>query len=276
MSQDLSPDLDSFRSFELSRWQRVVDRYHRGWGDLTRRAGESLLDIIGVAPGTRLLDVATGPGYVASAAAERGAHVVGIDFSAAMVAKAAELFPGLDFREGDAENLPFDDKEFDRVTMNFGVLHFGNPERAVSEAGRVLGPNGRFGFTAWAAPDKTVGFSLLSDAVMEFGEPVDTPEGPDFYQYSSPEKCRAALTAAGFAVVHTETLDLDWRLASIEDLFPAYLHGTVRTGAVLAGQDESARAKIEERVRETGARFQGADGEIVIPMSAIAAWGEKQ
>jgi ubiquinone/menaquinone biosynthesis C-methylase UbiE len=269
-------DMDSFRTFELSRWQSVVDRYHRAWGDLTGRAGECLLDLVGVAAGTKLLDVATGPGYVASVAAGRGADVVGLDFSAPMVAKAGELFPGVDFREGDAENLPFDDGVFDTVTMNFGILHLGDPERAVSEARRVLAPNGRFGFTAWASPDKTVGFSLLSDAVMEFGEPVAIPEGPDFYHYSSTDKCQAALTAAGFAVAHTEVLNLDWRLGGIDDLFPAYLHGTVRTGALLAAQDESARAKIEERVRETASQFQDANGEVVIPMSAIAAWGGKR
>ncbi|TCO54367.1 class I SAM-dependent methyltransferase [Actinocrispum wychmicini] len=271
----MSQDLDSFRTFELSRWRRVVDRYHLGWGDLTRQAGESLLDLVGVAAGTRLLDVATGPGYVASGASGRGGGVIGIDFSGPMVEKAKNLFPALDFREGDAEDLAFEDGTFDRVTMNFGILHLGDPERAVREAYRVLAPNGRFGFTAWASPEKTVGFSLLSDAVMEFGEPVDTPEGPDFYHYSSPEKCGSVLTAAGFAVTHTGELNLAWRLADIDELFPAYLHGTVRTGALLAGQDESARAKIEERVRETASQFKGVNGEIVIPMSAVVAWGEK-
>jgi SAM-dependent methyltransferase len=269
-------DMNSFRTFELSRWQNVVSRYHRAWGALTGRAGERLLDLVGIAAGTQVLDVATGPGYVASVAASRGAEVIGIDFSAAMVAKARELFPDVEFRQADAENLPFGGTVFDTVTMNFGILHLADPKRAVREAHRVLAPNGRFGFTAWAAPDKTAGFSLLSDAVMEFGEPIMIPEGPDFYHYSSPGRCEAALTAAGFAVAHTQTLDLDWRLGGIDDLFPAYLHGTVRTGALLAAQDESALTKIEQRVRETASQFEQADGELVIPMAAVAAWGEKR
>jgi ubiquinone/menaquinone biosynthesis C-methylase UbiE len=272
----MSQDLDSFRTFELARWQKVADKYHGAWGPLTRQAGQALLDILGVTMGTRLLDVATGPGYVAAVAADRGASVVGLDFAATMVTKAKQLFPAVDFQEGDAEDLQFADGVFDTVTMNFGILHLSNPQRAVAEAHRVLSPNGRFGFTAWAAPEETVGFALLSDAVMEFGEPVPLPEGPDFYHYSSEERCRAALTTAGFTAIHTEVLKLTWRLDDLDDLFPAYLDGTVRTGALLTGQDDTARARIEERIRENAAQFQELNGKIAIPMSAIAACGVKK
>ena len=70
------------------------------------------------------------PGDVAAAAAERGASVVGADFSAAVVAAATVRYPNVEFREADAEALPFPDASFDAVTINFGMNHFAGPDRA--------------------------------------------------------------------------------------------------------------------------------------------------
>ena len=97
--------------------------------------------------------MASGPGYVAAAAASVGASAVGVDFSSEMVRLAASRYPGIVFQEGDAEALAFPDESFDAVTLNFGVLHLARPDAALAEARRVLVPGGRCALTVWAKPE---------------------------------------------------------------------------------------------------------------------------
>ena len=70
---------NAFRDFEHSGWESVVAEYDAAFGRLTTQAIEPLLDAAEARPGARLLDVASGPGYVAGAAAKRGASAVGVD-----------------------------------------------------------------------------------------------------------------------------------------------------------------------------------------------------
>src|SRR2546422_34553 len=101
-----------------------------------------------LSPGDRL-----GPNeIVAPLGAGPGMLVTGLDFSPAMIGLARARHPQIEFREGDAETLPFDAASFDASVMNFGMLHLARPDRAIAEAHRVLRPGGRFAFTVWGAP----------------------------------------------------------------------------------------------------------------------------
>jgi SAM-dependent methyltransferase len=263
----------AFHDFEHAQWEGAVDAYHDGWGGLTAQAIPPVLDVLDVGAGTRLLDVASGPGYLAARAAADGADAVGLDFSAAMVARARALNPAVPFQEGDAQDLPFEDATFHAVAMNFGVLHLARPEAAIAEAGRILRRGGRYGFTAWADPGRAAGFALVLDAIRRCGRAVDLPAGPDFFRFSDPATCEAALRAAGFGDVHVQRLDLRWRLDSPDDLFRAFHLGTARTGALLRGQDAEALARIAAAVRSAAAPYRRPDGGIEVPMPALLASG---
>src|SRR3954454_16932756 len=160
-------DLDAFDAFEAAGWEEKAAAYERFFGAIAGRVVEPLLAAACVGVGTRVLDVATGPGWVAAQAAERGASVVGVDVAEAMIARARSAHPELDFRRADAQELPFADASFDAVVGNLAVMHLARPERAVVEFARVLRPGGRLALTVWAHPSEHRLVGVFLDAMAQ-------------------------------------------------------------------------------------------------------------
>jgi SAM-dependent methyltransferase len=263
----------SFHAFEQQGWERAADHYGDAFGSLTSQTIPSLLSAAGVGKGTRLLDVASGPGYVAAAAAELGASPVGVDFSSEMVALAKRRYPSIDFREGDAEALTFEDASFDAVTINFGVLHLERPDQALAEARRVLKPGGRCAFTVWAAPDISIGFGIVLNAIEKHGRTdVPLPAGPPFFRFSDAVESMRTMSAAGFIHPIVQRVPLMWRLKSGDALYDAFLQGAVRTAALLRAQTPEAMARIRRRILEDAEAYRNADA-IVLPMAAVLTSG---
>src|ERR1700736_1728220 len=191
---------DAFTEFEHQGWERVADKYDSVWSTSPRQFIPPLLDAAQVSAGMSILDVGCGPGYVSTAAAARGAKPIGLDFSKEMIAIAKKKFPNIEFREGDAQDLPFADASFDRVLANFALLHLSDPERACAEAFRVLKPGGKFGFTTWARKEENPFIKLVDDAIQAHANvDVDLPPGPPYYLFAGKEEFRQALQRAGFA-----------------------------------------------------------------------------
>ena len=269
-------DPPKFREFERAGWQSIPAQYHRAFGSLTTQAIEPLLDVVGAGKGVKLLDIACGPGYVAAAAAQRGATVVGVDFSAAMVAKAGRLHPGIEFREGDAEELPFGNGLFDAAVMNFGILHLARPEQALLEAHRVLRTGGKFSFTSWAKPEESVGFGIVLRAVETYGRPsLELPAGPPFFRFSDPAECIRSLIVAGFDAPKVTKVKQLWRLPAGDGLFEAMRDSTVRTAGLLRSQEPGALENIRAAIREETRTYQKGDL-VELPMPAILASATKK
>ena len=266
-------DAENFREFEHAGWINVPREYHESWGALTSQTIPALLDAAGARSGVKLLDIATGPGYVAGAADGRGANVIAVDFSSAMIAQARQIYPDVDFREGDAENLPFAAEMFDAAVMNFGILHLARPEQSLLEACRVLKKVARFAFTAWANPRETVAFRIVLQSIEAYGNlRVELPEGPPFFRFSDPDECIRSLQAAGFTAPTVSKVPQLWRLPAGDGLFSVMKDSTVRTAGLLRAQTPDALARIRDAIRNQTEPYR--KGEFVeLPMPAMLACG---
>ena len=145
MSEQLqNPDVAvASQPFQMPDWG--IGRYERFAPDL-EPAAEHVVELAGLHPGERVLDLGCGTGNAALLAARAGAAVTGIDPASRLLEIARERLAadGLDgsFVVGDAQALPFRDGEFDAVLSVFGVIFAVDAERALSEAIRVLKPDG--------------------------------------------------------------------------------------------------------------------------------------
>ncbi len=133
---------------------------------LTTPPAAQLVRHAGVRPGQRVLDVGCGTGVVAVTAAQRGAHVTGLDLTPQLLERAREngriADVEIEWHEGDAESLPFTDATFDVMLSQFGHMFAPRPEAALAEMLRVLRPGGTIAFSTWP-PELYVGrtFALI-------------------------------------------------------------------------------------------------------------------
>lgn len=260
----------SFTEFEHEGWQRVAAKYDSIWASSTRQFIPPLLDAADVRSDLSVLDVGSGPGYVSAATRDRGAWPTGLDFSAAMIAIATGMFPAIEFREGDAQNLPFAKAAFDRVLANFALLHLADPERAVSEAFRVLKPGGKFGFTVWAPAAESPYAKIIDDAIDAHADvEVDLPTGPPHHLFAGREEFREAMERAGFdgdsLVFNLHTIE--WNVPTARYVFDAERHAGVRTAGLLARQTPEKLNAIQSAI-ETAVRPFAKGSGFSIPKTA--------
>ena len=275
MAQNPEYDEAAFKQFEHDGWAEVSGTYHDTFALCTQQAIEPMLDVAGAAEGTRLLDVACGTGNLTAFAAKRGAEPMGLDYVESMVSEARSLHPGLEFRQGDAEALPFEDGAFESVTCNFGILHFPNPEQAIAEAFRVLAPGSRCAFSSWSPPDQSPFMALLLGAVEEHGDMnVPIPPGPPIFRFSNPAECEKVLAATGFSNVSCQDLPIVARFDSPEGVMETLNRGMVRIKAIIKMQTPENQARIEAAITEGAKEFE-TGGTIEIPQPALLAVGYK-
>lgn len=268
---------ESFRDFEHAGWadKGVCASYHDHFSSLTTQSIGALLDAAGVGARSRVLDVATGAGYVAGSALERGADVIGADFSAEQVRLAGQRYPAASFRECDAGALPFEAGTFDAVVCNYGVLHFPDPDAFFREAFRVLKNGGRLAFTVWDIPQETKLFGAVLGAIQTHGTlDVGLPAGPNMFLFSDPAVCERALTGAGFKECQVTKVPQTWRSASGDQILAFMTTGTVRTRGTLVRQRPEALRAINDAILTALVPFRTATA-YEVPMPAVLAAATK-
>jgi SAM-dependent methyltransferase len=275
MSDPVDPD--AFRAFERSAHDEIAAGYRDFFAAITGYAIEPLLDAAQVRAGQRVLDVATGPGSLASRAASRGAvRVVGVDIAPRMIAIAAARYPNIEFREEDAEGLGFEDASFDTVLCNFGIGHFPRPERALSEFVRVTAPGGAVGLSWWDVPARHRLNGIFFDACNEAqaSTPPELPVGPPMFRFSEDRALTELLRSARLHAVVVQSWSFRHRLANADELWDGILGGTVRTSIGIRRQPGAVQRRIRAAFDRLVASYMTADG-LQMPVAFKTVAGRK-
>jgi SAM-dependent methyltransferase len=268
-------DLDAFAGWEREQWEQRATPYAASLPDLTRGAAPALLTAAGVGAGTRLLDVATGPGVVAALALPLGAAVTAVDQSAAMVGLARAALPEVRVLQAPVEQLPFAPASFDAVTAGFLLNHLARPGAGVAEMTRVLGPGGRLAACVWDLPEANPALGLFGPVAACSGAAAASVPGPDSALLADDGALRGLLHGAG--LVEVQVVRVGWQVeVDPGEWFDAVAAATPRTGAALARVSAAERAELRARyVERARADHPGPSGRVVLPASAVVGSGRR-
>jgi len=274
-ASDGTGNAEAFKSLERAGWGEKAGSYGLLTGRITARLVDRLLDAAGVAAGSRVLDVGTGPGYAARRAAERDAVVTGVDLADEMVALASRGAGGARFLRADAEALPFPDRSFDAVVGNLVINHLAQPERAAREFARVLAPGGAISLSTWDGPARNRFLGILLDAARDHG--IDERRGPghpDPFRFAAEDELRGLLRGAGFEEVAVDSVWLTQRVGDADELWEGLMGGSVRTAGFVKRQPPEGRDRIRSAVVRMAEEYRTGDG-LSIPACAKIARGRQ-
>jgi ubiquinone/menaquinone biosynthesis C-methylase UbiE len=222
--------------------------------------GELVVERAGVEPGMDVLDVACGTGNASIPAGKAGARVTGLDFAPPLLEiareRAADAMVEIDFVEGDAQELPFEDASFDRLVSTFGHMFAPDHERTAAEMKRVLRPGGTIAFVCWT-PGGSIGKQFRTIAELVPPPPGATPP----VLWGTEEHVRELLGDAEF-----ERHEVEWNDDSVESFAQFMLESfgpLLNAREMLAGRehelDEAFRAFLgRENLADDGTlRFRG-------------------
>jgi ubiquinone/menaquinone biosynthesis C-methylase UbiE len=201
--------MDDWRSYD-----GVAEIYARVHAPRFAEPARDLVAFAGVRAGERMLDLGTGTGVTAVAAAEAGATVVGVDASIEMLKRTVADGQAFARVAGEAVDLPFRDRSFDVVTGNFVLAHFAKVDTALYDTIRVTRPGGRVAFTTWSdGPDafQQTWRELVESVVpREVLSTAMTDAAPGHDRFRQREVVEMTLYDAGLRRIRSETHKYRW------------------------------------------------------------------
>jgi len=220
-------DTVDFKQQEHDSWASAAD----GWGrrDALLRKGaapvtERMLELAGIAPGQRVLDIASGTGEPAISAARtvgENGNVVGTDLVDEMLVyarskAASERLDNIEFRCIDGETLTVGEGIFDAVTIRWGLMLMPQPQTCMALAHSALKTGGRISVACWAAPEKNPFISLLTQTLGLYMDiPKPPPGAPGIFSMADPDHLCGVLESAGFINITLEEMEIN--MIEVED-----------------------------------------------------------
>lgn len=231
-----------------------------------------------IAPGQRVVDVACGTGVLArtvhahtcpdantDAGANRAAGaVVGVDINAGMLAVAQRSAPQIEWRQGAAEALPFDDNHFDAAVSQFGLMFFDDRVKAIQEMARVVRPGGRIAVAVWDRLANTPGYAAMVELLRRlFGEDAaNALRAP--YTLGDTATLTALFRQAGLPQAQITTRSGQARFPSLAD----WIYTDVRGWTLADSIDDHQVAQLQQEAHHALAEFVQADGTVAFAAPA--------
>lgn len=282
---DFSPD--DIKRRQQDDWNAVSAGWEKWWDTLEQGAchiSERLIELAGLEPGYRVLDIATGIGEPALSAARAVApsgEVVATDQAADMLAiagkraRAAEL-DNISFQQMDGELLYEVEGHFDAVLCRWGLMFFPMLDLALRNIQQCLDNGGRLAAAVWSTPDRVPSISLSMNVVRELLDVDPPPPGtPHPFALADREALQQAFLAAGFSNVKCEILPVSFTMPSAE-AYTAFTRDVSAPIATLcAGLSEARRNDVWEAITEAARAYATESGEIVMENEAICIVGER-
>ncbi len=223
--------------------------YDRFMGRYSLLLAPQLADLAAVSAGQRVLDVGCGPGALTAELVKRlgAAAVSAVDPSGPFIAAAEERHPGVDVRRAAAEQLPFEDAEFDATLAQLVVLYMENPAAGVEEMVRVTRRRGVVAASVWDYAGGRGPISVLWDAARELD-----PEVVDQSHLAGVREGHLAelFAAAGLQEIEESALSIRVEHSSFEEWWEPFTLGVGPAGSYVAGLDPARQARLRERCRE--------------------------
>ncbi|PLX77194.1 MAG: methyltransferase [Azoarcus sp.] len=271
-------DTRRFKAMERAGFNRIAARYADG-AHLRAELAHALLGAAALAPGQRVLDLASGPGLLASDAAHRvhpGGMVLATDIAEGMLAEGARRISGsgieLLFSAADAEHLCLADASVDRVLAGLALFMFPHPERALSEMHRVLAPGGRVALSVWGERDSVPLISRAQDCIARL-LPQPKVARPSVFRFGDPGVLQAILEDAGFTEVSITACDFTCSFDDAESYWQAFLDLAGGAAEALSRLPEATQQALRNEVAADLAQHPRADGRpgCTVPARALIA-----
>jgi SAM-dependent methyltransferase len=206
---------------------------------------EAMLNAAKVSQGTRFFDAGCGGGGTSALAAQRGAHISGLDASEALIAIAREHVPQGDFRVGDLETLPYGEKVFDAVIASLSVQYAADPIAALQELKRVCAPEGYFIISTWGLPEQCEQRVVLKAVQDTLPSP---PSGGGPFALSAAGALESLVEQAGWKVIGSSEVDCPFEYQDLDTHWQAQRSGGPLQAAIRAVGEERLRTAVEQAV----------------------------
>lgn len=274
-----------FRAAQQSQWNTAASGW-RKWSDLIdSRSGhisQRLVELAGVEPGSRVLDVAAGygePSLTAARVVGDGGTVVASDISAEMLAYGRERaeaagLSNIEFVESEAASLELPEQSFDAAVSRWGIIFEPNGEEVAGRVRGFLKPGARMAISSWGPPERVPMLALAMGTAMRRLElPPPPPGTPGPLSRPTPDALGGLLQGGGFSDVQVEEDEVVLQWDSAEDYATFVKEIAPPVSAVIDPYPPEVQEEVWSLITEAARQHAGEDGSVTLSNLVLMASG---